>query len=50
MNRLNVESTEDCVKSFLELKRRLITAPVLTIPSSTKGYEIYCDASYLGLR
>ena len=37
--------TEACEKSFQELKRRLTTAPVLTIPQGTTGFAIYCDAS-----
>ena len=41
--------TERCEQSFQELKRRLTTAPVLTIPQGTEGFEIYCDASKEGL-
>ena len=37
--------TEECEKSFQELKRRLVTAPVLTIPSNLGGFVIYSDAS-----
>ena len=40
---------EECEKSFQELKRRLVTAPVLTIPSGTGGFVIYSDASNKGL-
>ena len=40
---------ERCEQSFQELKRRLTTAPVLTIPQGTEGFEIYCDASKQGL-
>ena len=29
---------EECEKSFQELKQRLVTAPVLTIPSSTGAF------------
>ena len=43
------EWKEECEKSFQELKRRLVTAPVLTIPSSTGGFVIYSDASHKGL-
>ena len=43
------EWTERCEKSFQELKQRLTTAPVLTIPSGPGGYEIYSDASLKGL-
>ena len=41
--------TEECEKSFQELKRRLVTAPVLTIPSNLGGFVIYSDASRKGL-
>ena len=40
---------EKCEKSFQELKQRLITALVLTIPSGTGGFVIYSDASQKGL-
>ena len=42
-------STEACESSFQQLKKRLTTAPVLTIPQGTAGFAIYCDASKLGL-
>jgi hypothetical protein len=41
--------SEDCEKSFQELKHRLVTAPVLTLPSGTGGFVIYSDASHKGL-
>ena len=41
--------SEECEKSFQELKRRLISAPVLTIPSGSEGFVIYSDASGKGL-
>ena len=43
------EWTDECEKSFQELKQRLISAPVLTIPSGTEGLVIYSDASKKGL-
>jgi hypothetical protein len=43
------EWKEECEKSFQELKQRLVTAPVLTIPSSSGGFVIYSDASHKGL-
>ncbi|WMV08284.1 hypothetical protein MTR67_001669 [Solanum verrucosum] len=41
--------SDDCQKSFAELKTRLPTAPVLTLPEGPDGYVIYCDASRVGL-
>ena len=41
--------TDRCEKSFLELKQRLITAPVLTLPSDKEKFVVYCDASRQGL-
>ncbi|RVW62435.1 hypothetical protein CK203_064199 [Vitis vinifera] len=35
--------------SFQELKNRLVTAPILTIPSGLGGFVVYSDASYQGL-
>jgi hypothetical protein len=40
---------DDCEKSFHELKKRLVTAPVLIIPKGSKGYVIYSNASHKGL-
>ncbi|KAH0633818.1 hypothetical protein KY284_036604 [Solanum tuberosum] len=41
--------SDDCEKSFLELKTRLTTTHVLTLPEGSDGYVIYCDASRVGL-
>ena len=41
--------SEECEKSFLELKERLITAPILTVPSGSGGFTVYYDASRIGL-
>jgi hypothetical protein len=41
--------TESCEKSFQELKKRLTTAPVLTLPHIHYDFIIYCDASRQGL-
>ncbi|KAL5547540.1 hypothetical protein UlMin_002771 [Ulmus minor] len=41
--------TEDCEKSFQELKKQLTTALVLAIPSGNDGFVIYSDASKMGL-
>ena len=37
--------SDDCEKSFAELKTRLNITPVLTLPKGSDGYVIYCDAS-----
>jgi hypothetical protein len=36
--------TQDCQASFVELKKRLTTAPVLVLPDLSKKFDIYCDA------
>ena len=36
--------------SFQKLKERLTLVDVLTLPSNTEGYTVYCDASHVGLR
>ena len=41
--------TEECEASFQELKKRLVTAPVLILPDVHKDFQVYCDASRLGL-
>src|SRR4051794_27264544 len=41
--------TEGCEISFQELKKRLVTAPVLCLPSLEKDFQVYCDASHQGL-
>jgi hypothetical protein len=41
--------SEECEKSFHELKRRLTTAPVLTLPLRIEGFMVYSDASRKGL-
>ncbi|KAH0674488.1 hypothetical protein KY290_024657 [Solanum tuberosum] len=40
---------EACEQSFQELKPRLTTAPVLTLPEGTQGFVVYCDTSRVGL-
>jgi hypothetical protein len=40
---------QECEDSFIELKRKLVSAPVLTIPDTTKDFSLYCDASKNGL-
>ena len=41
--------TEECDASFQELKKRLVTAPVLILPDVHKDFQVYCDASRQGL-
>ena len=41
--------TRKCEESFQELKRRLVSAPILTIPLGSGGFAIYSDASRKGL-
>ncbi|WMV32659.1 hypothetical protein MTR67_026044, partial [Solanum verrucosum] len=41
--------TEACENSFQQLKKRLTTAPILTLPDGNEGYVVYCDASRIGL-
>ena len=43
------EWTEECEASFQELKKRLVTALVLILPDIRKDFQVYCDASRLGL-
>ena len=37
--------SEACQQTFDELKRKLTSAPVLTLPSGQDGYKMYCNAS-----
>jgi hypothetical protein len=39
------EWTSACEASFQELKKRLMTAPVLMMPDIEKSFSIYCDVS-----
>ncbi|KAL0556889.1 hypothetical protein IC582_005406 [Cucumis melo] len=38
-----------CESSFQELKQKLVTAPVLTVPDGSESFVIYSDASKKGL-
>ena len=40
--------SDDCECSFKELKNRLVTAPILTIPSGSSRFMVYSDASCQG--
>jgi len=41
--------SEQCEQSFQELKARLTSAPVLSLPCGSGGFVVYADASKLGL-
>ncbi|XP_050876679.1 uncharacterized mitochondrial protein AtMg00860-like [Lathyrus oleraceus] len=38
-----------CEKSFVELKKKLTSAPVLIFPNPKESFVVYCDASKMGL-
>ena len=44
-----LEWNEKCENSFQELKVRLTSSPILTIPDPTESFTIYSDASKKGL-
>ena len=46
---MKYEWDEKCEQSFQELKNRLITAPVLVLPTVGVGYVVFSDASRQGL-
>ena len=41
--------TEAREEAFQILKQRLVTTPVLVQPDMTKPFEVYCDASNVGV-
>ena len=41
--------SDDCEKSFAELKTRLTRTLLLTLTEDSNGYVIYCDASRVWL-
>jgi len=41
--------TDDCEEAFQELKKRLTSAPILTLPIDGEDYDLYSDASLNGL-
>jgi hypothetical protein len=41
--------SDKCEAIFQELKTRLTTTPVLTLPDASKDFVVYCDASRQGL-
>jgi hypothetical protein len=48
-NNTKFKWSEACEKSFQELKKRLTTAQVLTLPDIKKDFVVYCEASKQGL-
>jgi hypothetical protein len=40
---------EKCQESFDQLKKRLMSSPMLVMPDLQKGFDIYCDAYDQGL-
>jgi hypothetical protein len=38
-----------CEEAFLTLKKILTTAPVLAQPDIEKSFDVYCDASSMGI-
>ncbi|KAK1680563.1 hypothetical protein QYE76_041411 [Lolium multiflorum] len=43
------EWTNKCEESFQKLKTKLTTAPILIMSDITKPFDVYCDASKIGL-
>jgi hypothetical protein len=41
--------TDKCEHSFQELKKRLVTTPVLALPTESSNFVVYSDASKKGL-
>jgi hypothetical protein len=40
---------DECEQCFQELKRQLVTAPVLALPMESGNFVVYSDASKKGL-
>ncbi|WMV19000.1 hypothetical protein MTR67_012385 [Solanum verrucosum] len=47
--KVKFHGSDECEKSFSELKTRLTTTPVLTLPDGSDGYLIYGDPYMIGL-
>jgi hypothetical protein len=48
-NDTKFEWSEACERNFQELKRRLTTAPILTLLDIKMDFVVYCDTSKHGL-
>ena len=47
--KIRFEWNDHCEKSFQELKKRLITGPMLSLPVDNAKFVVYSDTSKLGL-
>jgi hypothetical protein len=43
------EWSQQCEEAFLTLNKLLTTAPVLAQPNIKKPFDVYCDASIMGI-
>jgi hypothetical protein len=41
--------SSDCEVSYLTLKNKMVSAPILALPESGKRFTVYTDASRIGL-
>jgi hypothetical protein len=46
---VNFEWSKKCEDAFHTLRQHLTTAPVLAQPNNTEMFDVYCDASGIGL-
>jgi hypothetical protein len=44
-----IKCSLQCEEAFLTLKKLLTTAPVLAQPNIKKSFDVYCDASGMGI-
>jgi hypothetical protein len=49
LNGVKFEWSQACEEAFQTLKDRLTTAPILAQPNIHKNFDVYCDASRIGL-
>ena len=48
-NQAKFVQSPECEEAFQTLKRLLTTAPVLAQPDIEKSFDVYCDASGIGI-